>query len=103
MNLTFKNRIAFSYLIASSLLIILFSISIYLVVHKTVYSHLDEYLDAGILEVNGGNVLMNDSFLFAIPFEWTENEHKQIEVNTTFIRIINVNEKTIKKTGNLFE
>ncbi len=103
MNLTLKNRIAFYYLIASSLLIILFFTSLYLVVDKTVYNHLDEDLDAEVQEVRSGIVIMNDAFLFANPYEWTENEHKQIEVNPTFIRIVDVDGRTIKKTGNLFE
>lgn len=102
MNLSFKNRIATSYLVATALIIALIFIAIYFIVQKTVYSHLNDDLDSELKELQNSIVVYNDSIIvLANPFEWEEGEHKQIEVNPTFIQVSDKYGKTIKKTPNL--
>ncbi len=102
MNLTFKNRVASYYLFATALIITVLFIAIYWIVYNTVYSHLKEDLDAEISELSSSIIVtVNDEIIFANPLEWNEGEHKQIEVNPTFIQVTGLDGETIKKTSNL--
>lgn len=101
MQLSLKNRITFFYLFATSLLIGILFITIYLVVHQTVYRHLDQDLDAEANEIENNLVVLNDQFIFANAFEWNENEHGQIEVNPIFVQVVDTVGNSLKKTGNL--
>ena len=84
------------------MIIALIFIVIYLIVHKTVFSHLKDDLDSELKELNSSIVLYNDSeVVFANPFEWEEGEHRQIEVNPTFIQVSDKFGNTLKKTSNL--
>ncbi len=103
MNLSFRNRISAYYLFATAIIIALIFVTIYAIVDKTVYSHLKNDLDSELKELNNGIVMYNDSeIVFANPFEWEEGEHRQIEVNPTFIQVSDKFGNTIKKTSNLF-
>ncbi|MFA3783311.1 sensor histidine kinase [Melioribacteraceae bacterium 4301-Me] len=98
---SFRNRIAVYFILVTAILIaILFSL-IYLIVLDTVYTHLNNDLDAEAKEVYSSFVIINDNLIFANPYEWVEKEHNQIEVNPTFIEIIDNNGKIIRKTSNL--
>ena len=101
--LSLRNRISFYYLAATAVLILILFLTIYYVVHKTVYTHLDGDLDAETSEVFNSIVVLNDKFIFANPFEWTEKEHSQIEVNPTFIQVTDTIGNIINKSGNLLD
>ncbi len=102
MNLSFRNRISAYYLFATALIIALIFIVIYFIVHKTVYSHLKDDLDSELKELNNSIAVYSDTeIVFANPFEWEEGEHRQIEVNPTFIQVSDKFSNTIKKTSNL--
>lgn len=101
--LSLRNRISFYYLGATAVLVLILFITIYYVVYKTVYTHLDSDLNAESSEVFKGIVILNDKFIFANPFEWTEKEHSQIEVNPTFVQVCDTNGIVIKKTMNLLD
>lgn len=84
------------------MMIALIFIVIYLIVHKTVFAHLKDDLDSELKELNSSIVLYSDSeVVFANPFEWEEGEHRQIEVNPTFIQVSDKFGNTLKKTSNL--
>ena len=99
--LSLRNRISFYYLGATAVLILILFFTIYYVVHKTVYTHLDDDLKAESSEVFKGIVILNDKFIFANPYEWTEREHSQIEVNPTFVQVCDTKGIVLKKSGNL--
>lgn len=102
MNLNFRNRIAAYYLFTTAAIIALIFLAIYFIVYKTVYSHLNDDLDSELKELTNSIVLSdNDEIIFTNPFEWDEDEHKQIEVNPTFIQVSNKLGIVIKKTSNL--
>ena len=96
-----KNRIALNYILATSVSITLLFSLIYFVVFRTVYSHLDSDLDAEISEVYSGLVVLNDTLIFANPYEWDEKEHGKIEVNPTFVQVINTEGKSLRRTPNM--
>jgi len=101
--LSLRNRISFYYLGATAVLVLTLFFTIYYVVHQTVYTHLDGDLKAESNEVFHSIVILNDKFIFANPFEWTEKEHSQIEVNPTFVQVCDSTGNVIKKTGNLLD
>lgn len=101
MNLSLKNRIAFFYLSATAVLTALLFILIYFVVHNTVYSHLDEDLESLRDEVENNLFIDKNSIIFANAFEWKEWQHGRVEVNPSFIQVVDNEGKIIKKTDNL--
>lgn len=103
MSFSLRNRIAFLYIVVTGIMTGLLFLTIYGVVYKTVYNHMDDDLNAEAGEVEKSLVILNDEFVFANPFEWGEKEHGQIEVNPVFIQVVNPSGQVIKKTGNLLE
>lgn len=74
---------------------------IYSIVFNTVYNHLDEDLEAETSEVTNSIIFIKDEMIFTNEYEWTEKEHGQVEVNPTFIQVVDSNENIIRKTNNL--
>ncbi|MGE5681991.1 MAG: sensor histidine kinase [Bacillota bacterium] len=101
MNLSLRKRIALLYLLATALLSGVLFVTVYLVVYNTVYRHLDSDLDAESMEIYHNLVVLNDRFIITNPDEWQEKEHRQIEVNPTFVQILDINGNIVRKTGNL--
>ncbi len=103
MSFNLRNRIAFLYIVVTGIMTGLLFLTVYGVVFKTVYNHIDADLNAEAHEVEKSLVILNNEFVFANPFEWDEKEHGQIEVNPVFIQIVSPKGKIIRKTGNLLE
>ncbi|MGD9488577.1 MAG: sensor histidine kinase [Calditrichaceae bacterium] len=103
MNLNLKNRIAFYFITATGTLTFLLFLGIYFVVYNTVYTHLDDDLELEAGEVYKSTVVLDGEFIFANPFEWEEREHLQIEVNPTFIEVVDTSGRSLKKSGNLYD
>lgn len=82
--------------------VILFLV-IYSMVFNTVYNHLDEDLVTELSEVSKSIAVINDELIFTNSYEFLEQEHKQIEVNPTFIQIVDSLGKNINKTENLLD
>jgi signal transduction histidine kinase len=99
--LNFRNRIAFTYIAVTAALIAVLFLIINFTVSDIVYAHLDSDLDAETNEVYNSLVVLSDTIIYANPLEWKEGEHGQIEVNPTFIQIIDKNGVVIRKTPNL--
>lgn len=100
---SFSKRITLYFLLATAALIVVSFTTIYVVVYRTAYSHLDEDLNAESLEVYNGIVTLSDRMIIANPKEWDEGEHNQIEVNPTFIQIADTSGAILKKTPNLVQ
>ncbi|MEO8515843.1 MAG: HAMP domain-containing sensor histidine kinase [Flavobacterium sp.] len=101
MKLSFKKRIAIYNLTAIASLTAIAFIAIYAVVYYTSYQHLDDDITTEKEEVfnnldwHGDQIIMNK-----MP-EWEEAEHNQLEVNPTFLQIVDNKERTIFKSANL--
>ncbi len=100
---SFSSRIAAYFMVATALLTAGLYLVIYFVVHQTVYNHLDEDLSAEAGEITSSIVMLSDRMILTNPYEWSENEHSQIEVNPTFIQLTDTTGKILKKTPNLFD
>jgi signal transduction histidine kinase len=88
-------------MLSSAILTGILFITIYMVVHNTVFHHLDSDLDAESSEILKSIVVLNNKFVFSNPFEWNESEHGQIEVNPTFIQVVDPSGNLIQKSSNL--
>jgi heavy metal sensor kinase len=96
-----RNRIAFTYIAVTALLIAALFSLIYFVIVQTVYTHLDADLDAETQETYASLVVLDNTIIFANPNEWYEREHGTIEVNPSFIQIVDSAGSVIRKTPNL--
>jgi len=101
MNLKLRNRIAFFYITATAALTALLFIIIYSVVRSSVYSRIDDKLFKESEEVGRGIYVGEDSIKLINLYEWEEREHSQIEINPTFIEIVDRNNILIRKSDNL--
>ncbi len=99
--LSFRNRIAFYYIAITALLIAGLFLLLYFVVNNSAYSHLDSDLDAETAEVYSAIVVLDNDIIYSNPYEWQEKEHGQIEVNPTFIQVVDTSGKIVRKTPNL--
>lgn len=101
MKLSLKKRIATYNLIAIAALTAIAIIVIYSVVYYTSYKHLDDNIITEKTEVFSKFDWNNDAITLNKMPEWEETEHNQIEVNPTFIQIIDLTGKTVFKSVNL--
>ncbi|MFZ5940394.1 MAG: sensor histidine kinase [Bacteroidota bacterium] len=103
MKSSFSRRVALAFMGATAILTMAVFLMIYWVVYHSVYSHLEDDLNAESLELFNSIVILSDQVVFANPNEWLENEHGQIEVNPTFIQYADSSLKVIKKSSNLLD
>jgi len=101
MKLSFKKRIATYNMFAIAILMALAFIVIYTVVYYTSYKHLDDDITTEKTEVFNNLDWDDDEIIMNKMPEWEEAEHKQIEVNPTFIQIVDIKGNTIFKSANL--
>lgn len=87
----------------TAIITVILFIVIYRMVFDTVYNHLDEDLETEFSEVSKSMVVINDELIFTNSDEFLEREHKQIEVNPTFIQIVDPSGTNIRKTENLLD
>lgn len=103
MSLSFKNRIAFHYMLATALIMgVIFSI-VYFIVQSTVLRHLDNDLTYEAEKHIGEISYDGDSILFINKREWEEREHREIQVNPVFIQLIDDKGQMMDKSPNLKE
>ncbi|HSN48403.1 MAG TPA: ATP-binding protein [Flavobacterium sp.] len=98
---SFKNRIAFYYIITTGLLIFVVFFSIYSIVKISVYSHITDDIKIEVnkhlteVEIKGNHIglIHND--------EWREREHNTVAVNPVFVQFYDNNGKLAEKSPNL--
>lgn len=101
-DMSLRNRIAFYFMAVTALSTAILFLLIYNIVLTTVYTHLDADLEAEYSEVSSSVVYAHDELIFANNLEWTEQEHGQVEVNPTFIQVVDPEGNNLKKTANLW-
>ena len=103
MTLKFKNRIALFNSIAVALTTALVFVVIYTVVKKTAYDHLDRDILLEKEEVFSNLFWRNDSIIINKMPEWDEAEHSKVEVNPTFLQIVDNKGNVVFHSTNLLE
>jgi len=99
--MTFKDRIAFYYLITASSLIATVFFIIYLIVSTTVYSNLDSALIYEAQKHLKDVVVEGDSLHFNSQAIMAEREHKEAEVLPFFLQIVDLQGRLMQKSTNL--
>lgn len=103
MNLSFKNRIAIHYMIATAIIMALAFISVYFVVKGVVYQNLDKDLSFEAEKHTKEIIVVDDSIKIKNKKEWEEREHKEAQVNPVFIQVLGKNGGFMDKSPNLKE
>lgn len=98
LNFSFRNRIAFNYIISTALLIFVVFFAIFTIVKYSVYSHINSDIKSEVdkhlteIEIKGDHIGLNHDD------EWKEREHNTVAVNPVFIQFYdakgNINEKS---------
>ncbi|MFY7742238.1 MAG: sensor histidine kinase [Flavobacterium sp.] len=103
LNLSFKNRIAFNYIISSAVFICIVFVFIFQVVKYSVNNHINEEIYEE-LKQHLGDVTTdeNDTYLIQVD-QWKAREHNSISVNPVFIQFYDENGEIIDKSPNLKE
>jgi len=101
MKLSFKKRIALYNTLAVALTTAIVFIIIYAVVYQSSYRHLDSDIALEREEILNTLDWKGDSIIINKMPEWEEAEHKKVEVNPTFIQIVDNKDRMIFKSTNL--
>ena len=103
MKLKFKNRIAFFNTIAVAITTAIVFVLIYFVVSQTALNHLDNDILTEKEEVFSNLDWHRDSIIINKMPEWDEAEHNKIEVNPTFLQIVDTEGKVVFHSSNLLK
>jgi len=98
---SFKNRIAFNYIISTALLILVVFVVIYFIVKASVYSDLENDIQIETEKLLAEIKVENNTFHLIDENEWKEKEHNTLDVNPIFIQFVKVNGELIDKSPNL--
>jgi two-component system, OmpR family, heavy metal sensor histidine kinase CusS len=101
MKLSFKKRIALFNTLAVAITTAIVFVIIYVVVHASSYRHLDTDILLEKEEIVNTLDWKGDSIIINKMPEWEEAEHKKVEVNPTFIQLVDNKDKMIFKSANL--
>jgi signal transduction histidine kinase len=101
MNLSFRNRIALHYMIATAIIMGVAFTVVYFVVQGTVYQNLDHDLSFEAEKHTEEIKIVKDSIFIKNKKEWEEKEHREVQVNPVFIQILDKNGIFMDKSPNL--
>ena len=100
-SLSFKNRIAFNYILSTALLIAAVFVVIYQVINYSVDSHINEEIIHELgKHIDDVSIDENDTYLIRVD-QWRAREHNSINVNPVFVEFFDNNKKLIDKSPNL--
>lgn len=101
MSLSFKDRIAFHYMIATGIIMALVFGTIFFIVKAAVLRNLDSDLSYEAEKHTGEIKIIGDSIQFIDKAEWEEREHREIQVNPVFVQLIDKHGRLMDKSPNL--
>ena len=99
--LSFKNRIAFYYLLSTAIIVFAVFIAIYLVVSTSVILDINRDLNLEIERHVEDVQKLKDTSRLVKPGEWEESEHTEIDINPIFVQILDRNGHYMEKSPNL--
>ena len=98
---SFKNRIAFNYILSSALLIAFVFIIIYQVICFSVNEHINEEIYEELEKhLDDVEIDSNETYLIQVD-QWKAREHNTVNVNPVFVQFYDNNKKLIDKSPNL--
>lgn len=99
--LSFKNRIAFNYIITTALLICVLFFMIYSIVKFSVYSHINFDIKSESKKHLTEIKIEGNRFFLTHLNEWKEREHNTVDVNPVFVQFVDSLGKIVEKSPNL--
>lgn len=103
MNLSYKNRIAFYYMLASAMIMAIVFGAIFFIVQEAVMRNLDNDLSYEANKHTEEVKIINENIKFKNKAEWEEREHSEIQVNPVFIQLTDKKGFITDKSPNLKE
>ena len=98
---SFKDRIAFHYIISTGLLISVVFFVIYHIIDHSVNTHINEdIMDEVHKHLGEIEFDPNETYLIQVD-EWREREHNTVNVNPVFVQFLDINNQLIDKSPNL--
>ncbi len=98
---SFRNRIAFNYIMSTALLIAFVFIVIYQVIYYSVDNHINDDINDEVkkhlVEIE---IDRNDTYLIQVD-QWRAREHNTVDVNPVFVQFHDFNNQIIDKSPNL--
>lgn len=101
MNLSFKNKIAFTCVSLMILLNVFLSLVVYELVKINSYNSIDEFLKSEINLVSEKYIIQSQKIYPSTLIEWQEKEHRSIGRHAVFIQFTNAQKTIIEKSPNL--
>lgn len=103
MNLSFKNKIAFTCVLLMTLLNVFLSLIVYELVKIHSYNSIDKFLEGEINLVTDKYKIQSHIVFPSTIIEWQEKEHRSIGRYAVFIQFLNAQKTVIDKSPNLNE
>lgn len=98
---SFKNRIAFNYIVSSSILIAIVFLSIFAIVRFSVNQHVNEEIKEELYKhLDDVSTDANNTYLIQVD-QWRAREHNSFSVNPVFVEFYDNNNLLIDKSPNL--
>jgi signal transduction histidine kinase len=101
MALTFRNRVALHYVLATAALVAAAYLVVWGVVRHRVYTDLDQNLRFEAAKHIGELRLMGDTLRFGNRREWEEREHLEVQVDPVFIQVNDLRGHLTDRSPNL--
>ncbi|VXC43248.1 Two-component sensor histidine kinase [Flavobacterium sp. 9AF] len=101
LSFSFKNRIAFNYIVSGSILIAIVFVFIYSIVKYSVNEHINSEISNELFKhLDDVTTDSNDTYLIQVD-QWRAREHNSIKVNPVFVEFYDNNKQLIDKSPNL--
>lgn len=98
---SFKNRIAFHYIISTGLLISVVFFVIYQIIDHSVNTHInDDIKNEVAIHLKEIEIDHNNTYLIQVD-QWRAREHNTVNVNPVFVQFFDINNNLIDKSPNL--
>lgn len=99
--LSYKNRIAFNYILITGVFISVVFFVIYQIIYLSVYNHINGDINEEVGEhLNQIKIDQDDSYLIQVD-QWRATENNVVDVNSVFVQFLDINNELIDKSPNL--
>nr|WP_315154152.1 ATP-binding protein [uncultured Flavobacterium sp.] len=98
---SYKDRIAFNYILSTGLLILVVFIIIYQVINYSVNKHINDEIHEEVKKhLKEVAIDRNNTYLIQVD-QWRAREHNTVNVNPVFVQFLDINYQLIDKSPNL--
>lgn len=98
---SYKNRIAFNYILSTALLISVVFFVIYKIISFSVNNHINDDIQTEVEKhLEEIEIDRNNTYLIQVD-QWRAREHNTVNVNPVFVQFLDINDKLIDKSPNL--